>query len=182
MVDMNARYVYAIVIGILAGILLNIAHIITIIVNLLSLFVLPVLPVGLGLVQAIVLLIFLAGTGAFTARLVRRRYGAKGVKAAAVAGLVSGIVGQAVSLTVGLLVAIAIAIAAAVSGYYMIGGDNPWIIAGALGIGGLMLVSLYTICQFIVLSFVFMAIAGIGGFLYNHFKDLDVKREEYSVQ
>ena len=31
MVDMDARYVYAIIIGILAGIALNIAHIVTII-------------------------------------------------------------------------------------------------------------------------------------------------------
>jgi hypothetical protein len=179
---MNARYVYAIVIGILAGIVLNIAHIVTIIVNLISLFILPVLPLGLGLIQAIALLAFLAGTGAFTARLVRKRFGDKGIKAAAVTGLVSGIVGQAVSLIVGLLAAIVIAIAAAFSGHYIIGGDNPWLVAGALGIGGLVLASLYIICQYIVLSFVFMVIAGLGGFLYIHFTELNaVKNTIYDI-
>jgi hypothetical protein len=170
---MDARYLYAILIGVTAGIILNIAHIVAIIVNLISLFIFPALPIGLGLIQAIALLAFLAGTGAFTARMVRRRYGAKGIKAAAVAGLVSGIVGQVLSLVIGLLAAVVIAIAAAFSGYYIVGGDNPWLVAGALGIGGLVLASLYIICQYIVLSFVFMVIAGLGGFLYIHFTELN---------
>jgi hypothetical protein len=169
MVDMDARYLYAIVIGILAGIVLNIAHVITIIVNLISLLILPILPLGLGLIQAILLLLFLVGIGALTARLVRRRYGANGIKAAAVAGLVSGIVGQVVSLLVSFLVAIVVAAAGAAAGYYVVGGDNPWLVAGALGIGGLVLASLYAVIQYIVLSFVFMVLAGLGGFLYNHF-------------
>ncbi len=46
MVDMDARYVYAIIIGIVAGIVLNIAHIVTIIINLISLFMLPIFPLG----------------------------------------------------------------------------------------------------------------------------------------
>ncbi|HEY3274515.1 MAG TPA: hypothetical protein VGJ92_12160 [Methanocella sp.] len=169
MIDMDARYVYAIIIGIVAGIVLNVAHIITIVVNLISLFILPVLPLGLGLIQAILLLIFLVGTGAFTARLVRRRYGASGIKAAAVAGLVSGIVGQVVSLLISLIIAIVVAAAAAAAGYYVVGGDNPWLVAGALGIGGLVLASVYAVVQYIVLSIVFMILAGLGGFLYNHF-------------
>jgi hypothetical protein len=169
MVDMDARYVYAIIIGIVAGIALNIAHIITIVVNLISLFIFPILPLGLGLIQAILLLLFLAGIGAFTARLVRRRYGVSGIKAAAVAGLVSGIVGQVVSLFVSLLIAIAVAVGGAAAGYYVVGGDNPWLAAVALGIAGLVLASLYAVIQYIALSFVFMVLAGLGGFLYYHF-------------
>ena len=169
MVDMDARYVYAILIGIVAGIVLNIAHIAAIIINLISLFVLPLLPLGFGLISAILLLLFLFGIGAFTAWLVRRRYGTAGIKAAAVAGLVSGIVGQAVSLLVSLLIAIAIAVAGAVAGYYVVGGDNPWLTAAGLGIGGLVLASVYAVRQYIALSFVFMVLAGLGGFLYYHF-------------
>jgi hypothetical protein len=166
---MDARYLYAIIIGIMAGIALNIAHIIAIVINLISLFIFPILPLGLGLIQAILLLLFLVGIGAFTARLVRRRYGVSGIKAAAVAGLVSGIVGQIVSLLVSFLIAIVIAIGGAAAGYYVVGGDTPWLVAGALGIGGLVLASVYAVIQYIVLSFVFMVLAGLGGFLYNHF-------------
>jgi hypothetical protein len=169
MVDMDARYVYAIIIGIAAGLLLNIAHIVAIVINLISLFIFPILPLGIGLITAIVLLLFLVGIGAFTARHVRRRYGTSGIKAAAVAGLVSGIVGQAVSLLVSLLIAIVVAVAGAVAGYYVVGSDNPWLTATALGIAGLVLASLYAVVQYIVLSFVFMVLAGLGGFLYNHF-------------
>jgi hypothetical protein len=169
MVNMDARYVYAIVIGIMAGIVLNIAHIITIVVNLISLFILPILPLGLGLIQAILLLLFLVGIGAYTARLVRRRYGASGIKAAAMAGLVSGIVGQVVSLLVSLLIAIVVAAAGVAAGYYVVGGDHPWLVAGALGLGGLVLASVYAVCQYIVISVVFMVLAGLGGFLYYHF-------------
>jgi hypothetical protein len=169
MVDMDARYPYAIIIGIGAGIVLNIAHMIAIAVNLLGFFIFPVLPLGLGLIQAILLLLFLVGAGAFTARLVRRRYGAKGIKAAAVAGLVSGIVGQVVSLLVSLLVALAIALGGGAAGYYVVGGDNPWLVAALLGIGGFLLASLYSVCQYIAFCFVFMALAGLGGFLYYHF-------------
>jgi hypothetical protein len=161
--------VYAIVIGIMAGIVLNIAHIITIVVNLISLFILPILPLGLGLIQAILLLLFLVGIGAYTARLVRRRYGASGIKAAAMAGLVSGIVGQVVSLLVSLLIAIVVAAAGVAAGYYVVGGDHPWLVAGALGLGGLVLASVYAVCQYIVISVVFMVLAGLGGFLYYHF-------------
>ena len=57
MVDMDARYVYAIIIGIVAGIVLNIAHIVTIIINLISLFVLPILPLGFGLIAGHIALI-----------------------------------------------------------------------------------------------------------------------------
>jgi hypothetical protein len=169
MVSMDARYIYAIIIGIVAGIALNIAHIIAIIVNLISLFMLPVLPLGLGLIEAILLLLFLVGIGAFTARLVRRRYGTAGIKTAAVAGLVAGIVGQVVSLLVSLLIAIIVAAAGAAAGYYVVGGDNPWLVAGALGIGGLALASVYAVCQYVALSVVFMVLAGLGGFLYYHF-------------
>ena len=34
---------------------------------------------------------------------------------------------------------------------------------------GLALASLYTVAQYIVFSFIFMILAGIGGFLYYHF-------------
>ncbi len=85
------------------------------------------------------------------------------------AGLVSGIVGQAVSLLVSLLVAIVVAVAGAAAGYYVVGGDNPWLVAAGLGIGGLVLASVYAVCQYIALSFVFMVLAGLGGFLYYHF-------------
>jgi hypothetical protein len=169
MVDMDARYVYAIIIGIVAGIALNIAHIIAIAINLISLFIFPILPLGLGLIQAILLLLFLVGIGAFTARLVRRRYGVSGIKAAAIAGLVSGIIGQVVSLFVSLLIAIVVAIGGAAAGYYVIGGDNPWLTAIAFGVGGLVLASVYAVVQYIALSFVFMVLAGLGGFLYYHF-------------
>jgi hypothetical protein len=169
MVDMDARYVYAIIIGILAGIALNIAFIVTAIITLASVFVLPIFPLGFSLLEAIVLLLFLVGAGAFTARLVQRRYGAKGIKAAAVTGLVSGMVGQIASLLVSLLVALVVAVGGAAAGYYVVGGNNPWLVAAGLGIGGLVLASAYAVCQYIVLSFVFMFLAGLGGFLYYHF-------------
>lgn len=54
---------------------------------------------------------------------------------AAVAGLIPGIVRQAVSLPASPLVAIVIAVAGAVAGYYVIGGDNPWLTAATLGSG-----------------------------------------------
>jgi len=169
MVNMDARYFYAIIIGIVAGIALNIAFIVTAIISVVSLFILPIFPLGFGLLEAIMLLAFLAGIGAYTARLVHRRYGTNGIKAAAVAGLVSGIVGQAAALVVGLLVAIVVALGGTAAGYYLVGGHNPWLAGAALGLGGLVLASLYTVVQYIVLSFVFMALAGIGGFLYYHF-------------
>ena len=169
MFDMDARYLYAITIGILAGIALNIAFIVTAIITVASLFVLPIFPLGFGLIEAIALLLFLVGIGAFTARLVGRRYRANGIRAAAVAGLVAGFVGQIAALLVGLLVAIVVAVGGAAAGYYVVGGDNPWLVARALGIGGLVLASVYAVIQYIVLSFVFMVLAGLGGFLYNHF-------------
>ena len=169
MVNMDARYVYAIIIGIVAGITLNVAHMVALAISLISLVVFPVLPLGFGLISAILLLLFIVGIGAFTAMLVWRQYGAKGVKAAAVAGLVSGIVGQIVSLLVSFMVALAIAAAGAVAGYYVVGGNDPWLAAAALGLGGLVLASLYAVAQYIVLSFVFMALASLGGFLYYHF-------------
>lgn len=169
MVDMDARYIYAIIIGILAGIALNIAFIVTAIITVASVFVLPIFPLGFSLVEAIVLLLFLVGAGAFTARLVRRRYGANGIKAAAVTGLVSGIVGQIASLLVSLLVAIVVAIGGAAAGYYVVGGQNPWLPAAGFGIGGFLLASAYAVCQYVAFSIVFMILAGLGGFLYYHF-------------
>jgi hypothetical protein len=169
MVDMDARYVYAIIIGILAGIALNIAFIVTAIITVASVFILPIFPLWFSLIEAVVLLPFLVGAGAFTARLVRKRYGANGIKAAAVTGLVSGVVGQLASLLVILLVAVAVAVGGAVAGYYVVGGHNPWLPTAGLGIGGFLLASGYVICQYIALSIVFMILAGPGGFLYYHF-------------
>ncbi len=176
MVDMDARYLYAIAIGIVAGILLNVAYVVTAAIDIISLFILPIIPLGLGLIEAVVLFLFLAGIGAFTAGLVRRRYGDEGVKTPAVAGLIAGIVGNFVSLLVGLIIAVIAAVIGLVSGYYIVGGEHPWLGGAALGVGGFVLASIYTVLQYVVFCFVFMVLAALGGFLYNHFARLNATK------
>ena len=57
--------------------------------------------------------------------------GPLGAAIGAAAGLVAGIVGQLVSLMISLIVAIAIAVIGAITGYYIVGGDQPWLSAAA---------------------------------------------------
>lgn len=169
---MDARYLYAIAIGIMAGIALNIAFVISAIIALLGAVIVPIFPLGLGVIEAIALFLFLVVVGAYTTRLIWKRYGADGIKEAAVAGLTAGIIGQILSLMTMLLFAIAVAIIGAVGGYYLGGSvvHNPWLSAAAFGLGGFVLASIYSVCQFLVFTVVYMMLALVGGFAYIIYK------------
>lgn len=163
---MRQRYLQAILIGVVAGVILIISHIIFVATGFAGSFFIPFFGCALGCIEWILVAAFLAGVGWYTANYAWSTK-SDAIALSALAGLVAGVVNQSIGLLVGLILIPLAGIIGAIAGYAVAGDYNPLFTAGLAGAAGISLALLIIILQFlfwVVFSVVFSA---IGGAMYS---------------
>ncbi|WP_424357892.1 hypothetical protein [Methanocella sp. MCL-LM] len=163
---MRQRYLQAILIGIVAGVILIISHVIFVAAGFTGSFIIPFFGCALGCVEWLLVAAFLAGVGWYTANYTWANK-SDAITLSALAGLAAGVVNQSIGLLVGLILIPIAGIIGAIAGYAVAGDYNPLFTAGLAGAAGIALALLVILLQFlfwVVFSVVFSA---IGGAIYS---------------
>ena len=163
---MSSRYLKAVLIGILAGVVLLIAYLIFLVLGFVGGFFVPFLSCAVGCVQWLAMAAFLVGVGWYTANYTWAVQKGDAISVSALAGVVAGILSQSIGLIIGLVLSPIVGIIGAILGYALAGGNHPWIYALILGTGGIMLVLAITAIQFLFWVAIGTVFCMLGGAMY----------------
>ncbi len=164
---MPSRYLQAVMIGIIAGVVLIIAYLIFIVVGFVGGFFIPFLSCALSCVQWLLMAAFLVGTGWYTANYTWATNRGDAIRLTAVTGFVAGAISQSLGLVLGLFLSPVIGIIGAVIGYFVAGDYNPVMVALLAGLAAMTFSLVIAVIQFlfwVILSIIFCA---LGGAMYS---------------
>ena len=163
---MRHGYSQAVLIGVVAGVILIVSHMIFVITGVAGGFFVPFFGCALGCIEWILIAAFLAGVGWYTANYT---WATKidAIALSAMAGLITGVVYQSIGLIIGFLLIPIAGIAAAIAGYAIAGDTNPLFTAGLAGAAGVALALGITILKFLFWVGFSVVFGAIGGAMYS---------------
>ena len=164
---MLPRYLQAVMIGVIAGVVLVIAYLIFIVIGFAGGFVVPFLSCAIGCIQWLSMAAFLVGVGWFTANYTWATTRGDAIRLAAVTGVVAGAISQSFGLILGLLLSPIIGLIGGVIGYLMAGDYNPVMVALLTGTAALTFALVIVVIQFLFWVALSVISCALGGAMYS---------------